>query len=123
MVKNKPKLPRYVLCVTLMLLWRVPDKRTDPWPLVYSPVPVSLIFLLYLCAVWHGPRLMKHRPPVDLRVVLIVYNSAMVALSVYIFYEVCWSGLMFTTLTFTFLCISFCYFLYFLCHGFVGVTK
>lgn len=70
-------------------LWNVPDKRTDPWLLVYSPVPVSVIFLLYLCVVWVGPGLMKHRQPVDLRVVLIVYNFVMVGLSAYMFYEVC----------------------------------
>lgn len=63
------------------------DKRTDPWLLVYSPVPVALIFLVYLCAVWVGPRLMKHREPVDLKVVLIVYNFAMVGLSAYMFHE------------------------------------
>ncbi|XP_042337688.1 elongation of very long chain fatty acids protein 4-like [Plectropomus leopardus] len=63
------------------------DKRTDPWLLVYSPVPVALIVLVYLCVVWAGPRLMKHREPVDLKAVLIVYNFAMVGLSAYMFYE------------------------------------
>ncbi|CAL8395698.1 unnamed protein product [Boreogadus saida] len=63
------------------------DKRTDPWLLVYSPVPVIVIFLVYLCVLWAGPRLMKHRGPVDLKGVLIVYNFAMVCLSVYMFYE------------------------------------
>lgn len=63
------------------------DKRTDPWLLVYSPVPVSLIFLVYLSIVWVGPRMMKHRQPVDLKVVLIVYNFAMVGLSSYMFSE------------------------------------
>ncbi|XP_049443115.1 elongation of very long chain fatty acids protein 4-like [Epinephelus fuscoguttatus] len=63
------------------------DKRTDPWLLVYSPVPVALIFLVYLCVVWAGPCLMKHREPVDLKVVLIVYNFAMVGLSAYMCYE------------------------------------
>ncbi|XP_038572040.1 elongation of very long chain fatty acids protein 4-like [Micropterus salmoides] len=63
------------------------DKRTDPWLLVYSPIPVSIIFLLYLCVVWFGPRLMKNRQPVDLKAVLIVYNFAMVCLSAYMFYE------------------------------------
>uniref|UniRef100_A0A7N8WYU9 Elongation of very long chain fatty acids protein n=1 Tax=Mastacembelus armatus TaxID=205130 RepID=A0A7N8WYU9_9TELE len=63
------------------------DKRTDPWLLVYSPVPVAVIFVVYLCVVWAGPRLMKHREPVDLKVVLIVYNFAMVGLSAYMFYE------------------------------------
>lgn len=69
-------------------LYYVPDKRTDPWLLVYSPVPVAIIFLVYLCIVWAGPRLMKHRQPVDLKAVLIVYNFAMVGLSAYMFYEV-----------------------------------
>lgn len=76
------------VCVTMSLVCHCPDKRTDPWLLVYSPVPVALIFLLYLCVVWLGPRLMKHRQPVDLRLVLIVYNFAMVGLSAYMFHEV-----------------------------------
>lgn len=63
------------------------DKRTDPWLLVYSPVPVAIIFLIYLGVVWAGPRLMKNREPVDLKVVLIVYNFAMVGLSAYMCYE------------------------------------
>ncbi|XP_051234026.1 ELOVL fatty acid elongase 8b [Dicentrarchus labrax] len=63
------------------------DKRTDPWLLIYSPVPVSIIILLYLCVVWAGPRLMKDRQPVDLKVILIIYNFAMVGLSAYMFYE------------------------------------
>lgn len=67
----------------------VPDRRTDPWPLVYSPVPVALIFLVYLSVVWAGPRLMRHRKPFDLKVVLIVYNFAMVGMSAYMFHEVC----------------------------------
>lgn len=63
------------------------DKRTDPWLLVYSPVPVAVIFLVYLCVVWVGPRLMTHRQPVNLKVVLIVYNFAMVGMSAYMFSE------------------------------------
>ncbi|KAL4000467.1 hypothetical protein ACER0C_008238 [Sarotherodon galilaeus] len=63
------------------------DKRTDPWLLVYSPVPVTLIFLLYLFIIWAGPRLMKHREPFELKVVLIVYNFTMVGLSVYMCHE------------------------------------
>ncbi|KAI4828857.1 hypothetical protein KUCAC02_022929 [Chaenocephalus aceratus] len=63
------------------------DKRTDLWLLVYSPVPVAIIFLLYLCLVWAGPRLMKHREPFDLKGILIVYNFSMVGLSGYMFCE------------------------------------
>lgn len=65
-----------------------PDKRTDPWLLVYSPIPVAFLFLLYLGVVWLGPRLMRNRRPVDLKLVLIAYNFAMVGLSAYMFHEV-----------------------------------
>lgn len=64
------------------------DKRTDNWPLVYSPVPISCIFLCYLLLIWLGPKMMAGRQPVNLRPVLIVYNFAMVGLSAYMFYEV-----------------------------------
>ncbi|XP_056149840.1 ELOVL fatty acid elongase 8a [Lampris incognitus] len=63
------------------------DKRTDDWLLVYSPVPISGIFSCYLFIVWVGPKLMKHRQPINLKPVLIVYNFAMVCLSAYMFYE------------------------------------
>ncbi|XP_043941832.1 elongation of very long chain fatty acids protein 4-like isoform X2 [Protopterus annectens] len=63
------------------------DKRTDPWFLVYSPVPVSLIFILYLSITKFGPGFMKEREPLNLRVVLIVYNFALVCLSAYMFVE------------------------------------
>ncbi|XP_005795685.1 elongation of very long chain fatty acids protein 4-like [Xiphophorus maculatus] len=63
------------------------DKRTDPWPLVYSPVSVTLIFLGYLCMIWAGSHLMKNRKPFELKIVLIVYNFAMVGFSAYMFYE------------------------------------
>uniref|UniRef100_A0AAY5KJ63 Elongation of very long chain fatty acids protein n=1 Tax=Esox lucius TaxID=8010 RepID=A0AAY5KJ63_ESOLU len=63
------------------------DKRTDPWLLVYSPMPVVYIFLIYLGVVWAGPKLMKHREPLDLKPLLIVYNFTMVCMSVYMFHE------------------------------------
>ncbi|XP_061097910.1 ELOVL fatty acid elongase 8a [Conger conger] len=63
------------------------DKRTDPWLLVYSPLPVTFIFLCYLFVLWAGPRFMKHREPVDLKAVLIVYNFTMVCWSAYMVHE------------------------------------
>ncbi|XP_020788792.2 elongation of very long chain fatty acids protein 4-like [Boleophthalmus pectinirostris] len=63
------------------------DKRTDTWPLVYSPVPVALIHLLYLCVVQFGPSLMRHCTCFDLRPLLIVYNFSMVGLCAYMCYE------------------------------------
>ncbi|KAF3858523.1 hypothetical protein F7725_011724 [Dissostichus mawsoni] len=55
--------------------------------MVYSPVPISSIFLCYLLIIWLGPKLMKNRQPVNLKPILIVYNFAMVCLSAYMFYE------------------------------------
>ncbi|XP_063075113.1 ELOVL fatty acid elongase 8a [Engraulis encrasicolus] len=63
------------------------DKRTDPWLLVYSPVPITCIFLCYLVLVFFGPKVMEKRQPVNLKYILIIYNFAMVCLSAYMFYE------------------------------------
>nr|UZG94250.1 fatty acid elongase 8a [Paedocypris micromegethes] len=63
------------------------DKRTDGWLLVYSPVPVSVVFLCYLLVIWTGPKIMAERPPVDIKALLIPYNFFMVCLSAYMFYE------------------------------------
>ncbi|KPP74915.1 elongation of very long chain fatty acids protein 4-like [Scleropages formosus] len=63
------------------------DKRTDSWLLVYSPVPMTGIFILYLLSIWAGPKIMKNREPVNLKGVLIGYNFAMVGLSAYMFHE------------------------------------
>lgn len=65
-----------------------PDPRTDPWPLVYSPVPVTLVFISYLFLVALGPSCMRHWRRLELRAALLAYNLAMVALSSYMFYEV-----------------------------------
>ncbi|XP_053800141.1 elongation of very long chain fatty acids protein 4-like isoform X3 [Vidua chalybeata] len=63
------------------------DPRTDPWPLVYSPLPVTLVFTSYLFMVALGPSCMRQRRRLELRAPLLAYNLAMVALSSYMFYE------------------------------------
>ncbi|XP_077393483.1 ELOVL fatty acid elongase 8a [Festucalex cinctus] len=63
------------------------DKRIENWLLVYSPVPVICIILCYLFIVWAGPKLMAKKEPINLKLVLIVYNFSMVCLSAYMFYE------------------------------------
>ncbi|XP_077034544.1 very long chain fatty acid elongase 4-like isoform X1 [Agelaius phoeniceus] len=63
------------------------DLRTDPWPLVYSPLPVILVFTSYLFIVALGPSCMRQRQRLELRALLLAYNLAMVALSSYMFYE------------------------------------
>ncbi|KGL85958.1 Elongation of very long chain fatty acids protein 4, partial [Charadrius vociferus] len=64
------------------------DPRTDPWPLVHSPLPVTLLFASYLFLVALGPFYMRQRNPLKLRGLLIAYNLAMMTLSSYMFYEV-----------------------------------
>ncbi|NXP59823.1 ELOV4 protein, partial [Chloropsis cyanopogon] len=64
-----------------------PDPRTDLWPLVYSPLPVTLVFTSYLFMVALGPSCMWQQRQLELQALLLAYNLAMVSLSSYIFYE------------------------------------
>ncbi|NWW73866.1 ELOV4 protein, partial [Climacteris rufus] len=65
----------------------LPDPRTDPWPLVHSPVPITLIFVCYLLVVALGPLCLRQCTPLRLRPLLLAYNLAMVALASYMCYE------------------------------------
>lgn len=54
-----------------------------------SPVPQALIIVAYIYFVTSlGPRIMENRKAFDLKGVLIVYNFGVVALSLYMCYEV-----------------------------------
>ncbi|NXH09762.1 ELOV4 protein, partial [Bucco capensis] len=68
-------------------LFCFPDPRTHPWPLVHSPLPVTLLFVLYLLVVALGPFYMRQREARKLRGLLVAYNVAMMMLSSYMFYE------------------------------------
>ncbi|XP_027305722.1 very long chain fatty acid elongase 4-like isoform X2 [Anas acuta] len=63
------------------------DPRTDPWPLVHSPLPVTLLFAFYLLVVALGPFYMRNQKPLKLRGLLVAYNLSMMMLSSYMFYE------------------------------------
>lgn len=64
------------------------DYRTKDWFLVWSnPIYVWVITLLYLIITFLGPRFMRNRQPYSLSGFLVVYNLALVALSVYMFVE------------------------------------
>ncbi|KAL4235653.1 hypothetical protein ACF0H5_004048 [Mactra antiquata] len=65
----------------------VSDPRTDKWLLLSSPLPVAVIFFLYLFVVRIGPTFMKYRQPVPLKWIIIPYNLGLVVLSAYMFYE------------------------------------
>ena len=65
------------------------DPRTTHWAMMEGFAPTILICISYVILVKKiGPYLMESRKPFQLRGILIVYNSAMVVLSTYLFYEV-----------------------------------
>nr|ALC76388.1 elongation of very long-chain fatty acid protein a [Nerita melanotragus] len=63
------------------------DKRVEGWLLMGSPLPILMIFILYLLVVWLGPSLASRGRPMSLRAFIVPYNFALVGLSVYMFYE------------------------------------
>uniref|UniRef100_A0A131YXV0 Elongation of very long chain fatty acids protein n=1 Tax=Rhipicephalus appendiculatus TaxID=34631 RepID=A0A131YXV0_RHIAP len=69
------------------LSWFKPDERIRDWPLMGSPAAVTSVLALYLmgCVVV-GPRLMRDCKAFSMRPILIAYNVAMVALSVFFAY-------------------------------------
>ncbi|KAG5874399.1 hypothetical protein JTB14_016766 [Gonioctena quinquepunctata] len=64
------------------------DPRTqDLWGIPSLPIMLGYIgFYLYFVKVL-GPRLMKNRPPFDIKILLIVYNSLQIVFNVWIAYE------------------------------------
>lgn len=72
-------------------------KRTDPrvrdYPLMKSPIEMTLILMGYVFLVLHvGPRFMANRKPFQLNTTMIFYNFFMVAYNAYIVYEFLMSG-------------------------------
>ena len=69
-------------------LLRSGDDRVRDWPLVQSPFPTLALCLTYAFVVKvAGPAFMRHREPVNIRWLMVVYNLAMVLLSSWLFYN------------------------------------
>ena len=64
------------------------DRRLDGYPLMSSPTPTAVLVGLYLLFVMIGPRIMKHRQPVNVKIPMMIYNIFLVILSYYMFHEV-----------------------------------
>ncbi|XP_075679920.1 very long chain fatty acid elongase AAEL008004-like [Dermatophagoides pteronyssinus] len=63
------------------------DPRTSEWPLLGSPFPIWTIIFCYIYVVKRlGPRIMKNRPPMQIKSIIILYNILMVLLSAGFFY-------------------------------------
>ena len=65
-----------------------PDPRVKDWLWMQSPLPTLVLIALYVAMVIWGPRIMKNRPAFELKPLLFVFNSAVVALYVYLSKEV-----------------------------------
>lgn len=68
------------------------DPRVEGWLLMHSPIPSTLIAILYVALVLVSMRWMRTRKPFSLRPVMVAYNLAMVVFSVWLVYEFCMSG-------------------------------
>lgn len=53
-----------------------------------SPVPILSVFVLYLLLVRQGPKMMEQRNPFQVQGAMILYNLAVMVLSIYIAFEV-----------------------------------
>ncbi|XP_067218675.1 elongation of very long chain fatty acids protein 1a [Chanodichthys erythropterus] len=69
------------------------DARVRDYPLMQSPIQMTVILLGYVFFVLYvGPRFMTNRKPFHLNTTMIVYNFSMVAFNAYIVYEFLMSG-------------------------------
>ncbi|XP_076837496.1 elongation of very long chain fatty acids protein 1a [Brachyhypopomus gauderio] len=69
------------------------DVRVRSYPLMQSPVQMTLILLGYVFLVLYvGPRYMANRKPYNLKTAMVIYNFCMVASNAYIVYEFLMSG-------------------------------
>lgn len=73
--------------------------RTDPRVkdklFVANPVIPSLIIVAYLVFIYLGPRWMRHKRPLELKPLLVIYNFGMVLFSAYIVREMLLGGWLF----------------------------
>ena len=69
------------------------DSRVEKWPLMQSPMPTIALCLMYVYVVkFAGPCFMKNRPAYNIRAIMVVYNFAMVLLSLYLFLKLGFLG-------------------------------
>jgi len=65
------------------------DPRTKDWFLLSgSPIPVWCLTIAYLSFVFLGPKWMRRRQAFSLQTLMVIYNIALVCLSIYMFVEV-----------------------------------
>lgn len=71
------------------------DPRVQDWSMMESPLPTMAMCAFYAYfSKSLGPKLMANRKPMDLRLVLVLYNLFQTVFSAWIFYEVCMCSVM-----------------------------
>lgn len=65
-----------------------PDPRVSDWPLMQSPFPTYALCSGYVVMCGVGPYIMMKREPFRIRPLLVVYNIALIILSLYMCSEV-----------------------------------
>ena len=79
----------FVICANIIVVIVVnSDPRVENWLLMSSPLPTAVLVTLYLLFVFIGPRIMRNRQPLNVKIPMLTYNLFMVGLSYYMFHEV-----------------------------------
>lgn len=77
------------MSLSLSLVFMNADPRVKDWSMMESPLPTMAMCAFYAYfSKSLGPKLMANRKPMDLRLVLVVYNLFQTVFSTWIFYEV-----------------------------------
>lgn len=58
-----------------------PDKRLSHLPLMDSPLPYAILFVVYFYATKIGPKLMEPRKPLNIKRIIIIYNIIQIFLN------------------------------------------
>ena len=74
--------------VLLYLCLSLSDPRVADWMWMGSPLPTVAMIILYLAFVNVGPRIMKNREPLDMKPLLFVFNTFIVAFNFWMAWEV-----------------------------------
>ena len=72
----------FILVITYL------DPRTANWLFMQSPWATLQLTAIYLLVVYFGPKYMKGREAINAKLLLVIYNLALVILNLYICLEV-----------------------------------
>jgi len=74
--------------MTLTFALSATDPRVKDWLWMHSPLPTITIIFLYLLMVHYGPKIMKNYPAFEMKPLLFIFNTGVVAFYIYLSKEV-----------------------------------